>query len=440
MMNYPSRRMTFSARALVAALFFLWLAVATVAAPKNVILMIGDGMGPVIVSATGAYLYGNDYHAFGGQKKLTMETLAGHYYATTYSTSGKGYDFTWQGGSKEYPKAAPTDSAASATALATGVKTYNGAIDVDGKQQPLVSIAALARQAGMKVGVITSVFFFDATPACFAAHNTGRGNAIPITHEMLMVSQPDVLMGAGNPNSAEPAKAFTNISKEDWTAVTTGQTPYQLVQDRADFQALIAKPATGKVLGLFRNTYALKACNADGKSADPTLPTLTEMTQGTLNALANPTGFFLMVEGGAIDKNAHPNNLDATIGETIAFDDAIAATLQWIAAHGGWNENLLIITADHDTGYLNSVKPTAAGQLPTAAGQLPTVVWGTEGKWGNHTNRMVDVFCMGAGSDRFAAYALTVNDFEHGLTSVVDNTAIFQVMNAALPTPTNAVK
>jgi alkaline phosphatase len=212
------------------------------------------------------------------------------------------------------------------------------------------------------------------------------------------------------------------------------------VQDRADFQALIAKPATGKVLGLFRNTYALKACNADGKSADPTLPTLTEMTQGTLNALANPTGFFLMVEGGAIDKNAHPNNLDATIGETIAFDDAIAATLQWIAAHGGWNENLLIITADHDTGYLNSVKPTAAGQLPTAAGQLPTVVWGTEGKWGNHTNRMVDVFCMGAGSDRFAAYALTVNDFEHGLTSVVDNTAIFQVMNAALPTPTNAVK
>jgi alkaline phosphatase len=406
------------------------LALATVlaAAPRNIILMIGDGMGPMIVTATGAYLYGTDYRAFGGTKRLAMETLAGHYFATTYSTSGQGYDSTWNGGAKDYPKSAATDSAAAGTALATGVKTYNGAIAVDGGQRPLVAITELARQAGLKTGVITSVPFFDATPACFAAHNGGRGNATAISHEMLLVTQPDVLMGAGNPDSAPADKAFANIRKEDWEAIKARTTPYQLVQDRAEFQALSTTPAPGKLLGLFRSPSPLKACNADRKSADPLLPTLAEMTRASLTTLANPTGFFLMVEGGAIDKNAHPNNLDATIGETVAFDEAITATLQWIAAHGGWAETLLIITADHDTGYLNSVKVTAAGQLPTVA-------WGTDGKWGGHTNRLVPVYCMGSGSERFAAYALRLQDCEQGLVSVVDNTSVFQVMKAALPAP-----
>ena len=72
-----------------------------------------------------------------------------------------------------------------------------------------------------------------------------------------MVTQPDVLMGGGNPDSAAPAQAYGAISKEDWEAIKAGQTPYQLVQTRADFQGLIDHPAGGKVLGLFRNSYAL---------------------------------------------------------------------------------------------------------------------------------------------------------------------------------------
>lgn len=401
------------------------MAVVLWAAPRNVILMIGDGMGPDIVTAAGAYQYGADYHAFGGAKLLTMETLKNYYYAMTFSLSGTGYDFTWNNGDKEYPKNNTTDSAAAGTALATGVKTYNGAIAVDLHKQPLVAITALARQAGLKIGVITSVPFYDATPACFAAHNEGRGNATAISHEMLMVTQPDVLMGGGDPDSAAADQTYTNISKEDWTAIKTGKTPYQLVQERADFQALIAKPATGKVLGLFRNSYALTARNADGKSADAKLPTLAEMTLVSLGALDNPKGFFLMVEGGAIDKNAHPNNLDATVGETLAFDEAIAVTINWITNHGGWEQNLLIITADHDTGYLNNVKPVAAGKLPT-------VSWGTNGSWGNHTNRPVPVYCQGSGSERFANYGLHTQDFERGLINVVNNTDIFQVMKNAL--------
>jgi alkaline phosphatase len=404
----------------------LLLASALWAGPKNIILMIGDGMGPDIVAATSAYVYGADAAEFGGAKKLALQTLARHYYATTFSTNGTGYDFTWDGGKATYPLAGSTDSAASATALATGQKTYNGAIAVDDKGRPLVAITELARKMGLKTGVITSVLLFDATPAAFGAHNPGRGNATAISHEMFTVTQPDVLMGAGNPDAAAPDKAYANIMKDDWEAIKAGKTPWTLVQERADFTALIDKPATGKLLGLFRNSYALKARNADGKAADPALPTLAEMTKASLSTLANPRGFFLMVEGGAIDKHAHPNNLNATVGETIDFNDAVAATLEWIAGHGGWDDNLLIITADHDTGYLNSVKPTAAGQLPT-------VKWGLTGMWGGHTNRMVDVYTQGAGSERFAAYALTANDFLRGHATVVDNTAIFYVMKAALP-------
>lgn len=353
------------------------VSVASCAAPVNVILMIGDGMGSDIITAAGAYRFGAAYHAFGGDQRLVLETLPGPYYCTTFSTNGAGYDFTWENGSRDYPKKGAADSAAAATALATGVKSYNGAIAVDTHGRPLVSLTALAQQAGMKVGIITSVPFFDATPAAFGAHTAGRGNAKEITHEMLMVTQPDVLMGGGNPDSAAPEQAFGAISEEDWEAIKAGRTPYRLVQDRADFQALIAQPTGEKVLGLFRNSYALTARNADGKSADPKLPTLAEMTAASLSVLANPQGFFLMVEGGAIDKLAHPNNLDATVGETLAFDEAVAAALEWIAAHGGWEENLLIVTADHDTGYLNNVQPTAAGQLPT-------VTWGT-GKAGAAT-------------------------------------------------------
>ncbi len=403
------------------------------AAPVNVILMIGDGMGPDLVTAAGAYRYGDAYHAFGGEQRLAMETLTGRYYATTFSTGGAGYDFTWEGGSREYPKKKATDSAAAGTALATGVKTYDGAIAVDGHSRPLVQITTLAREAGMKTGIVTSVPFYDATPAAFGAHNPSRGNVAAIAREMLMVTQPDVLMGAGNPDSTPAAPAYNVISKEDWEALKQGRTPYRLVQDRADFQNLIAHPAEGKVLGLFRNASALVARKADGKSADPALPTLAEMTLASLSVLANPQGFFLMVEGGAIDKQAHSDNLDATLGEVLAFDEAVAAALEWIAAHGGWNENLLIITADHDTGYLNSVKPTAAGQLPEA-------VWGTGGGWGGHTNRLVPVYCQGKGSEAFGRSVLRAIDFERGLVSVVDNTAVFSVMREALPllTPVTA--
>ena len=406
----------------------LLLALAVGAAPKHVILMIGDGMGPDIVAAAGAYKFGPAYHRFGGEKRLSLELPSNHRYVMTYSADGKGYDFTWAGGDANYPTTHATDSAAAATALATGVKTFDRGIGVDVRRNPLINVVQRVQQAGGKTGVITSVPFDHATPAGFAAHNPNRDDYTGLGHEMIFVTRPTVLMGAGNPDAAtDPAKAYQYLTREDWDAVQGGKTAYKLVQSREEFKQLATVPPTGPVLGLFRNQNCLVYRNADGAAADPALPTLAEMTAGTLHCLESDN-FFLMVEGGAIDWCAHADDLNGTIGETLAFDDAVNVVLQWIAAHGGWEENLLLITADHDTGYLHDVKPAAAGALPT-------ISWGTTGKWTSHANRLVDLYYQGNGSEQLAAVTLTTTDFERGKVEVVDNTAIGNLLNAVFSKP-----
>lgn len=419
-----SQNSRMSLRVLLLALCALLLS-AAFAAPKNVIIMIGDGMGPDSVYAAGAYQFGQDYHVFGGKEKMTMETLSNSLYATTYSSEGHGYDFTWDRGNPDYVKTHATDSAAAATALATGVKTYNAAIGVDPQRKPLANMVEMAKKRGMKAGVISTVPFSHATPAGFAAHSVGRDSYTAITHDMLFNTQPDVIMGAGHPDGAQAGKEYEYITREDWNALRGGETPYALIQDRVEFQRLATEPRVGKIFGAFRNHFSMKYCNADRAAADPNLPTLAEMAAGTLQVLDNPKGFFVMIEGGAIDWCNHADDLNGSIGETLAFDETVDTVLKWIAAHGGWEQNLLIITADHDTGYMKSVQHTAKGQLPL-------VKWGPEGKWTSHTNRLVPVFYQGAGAELLTQAAKVADDFERGQIKYVDNTDIFKAMNAAL--------
>ncbi|HEX2948574.1 MAG TPA: alkaline phosphatase, partial [Armatimonadota bacterium] len=273
------------------ALSTLLLVVASFAAPKNIIIMIGDGMGPDIVAAAGAYKYGTAYHQFGGDKYLTLETLANHRYVTTFSNEGKGYDFTWADGDRNYPMKGATDSAAAATALATGVKTYNKGIGVDPQKQPLINELQVAQRQGRKTGVITTVPFSHATPAGFSVHNPERDDYQGIAHELFFTIKPDVVMGAGNPDAVKDAtKAYQYISKEDWDTIKSGKSAYTLVQSREEFQKLATTPSTTPVLGAFRNQSNLAYCKADRQSADPALPTLAEMADGTLNCLDGNNG------------------------------------------------------------------------------------------------------------------------------------------------------
>jgi len=417
------------------------------AAPKNIILMIGDGMGPDQVWAAGAYLWGKEYHKFGGSKKLMLETLTNHYYVTTYPISGS-YDPTWAGGNPEYPWKRSTDSAAAGTAMSCGSKTYFGAVGIgtvkitgaNGKtvdvQKSLTSIQQYAQRAGMKTGVVTTMTICNATPATFIAHISSRGIFQAITHEALTETKPDVIMGAGNPDLAPndiPGRPdltqklikYQYIAKEDWDAVKEGRSDYTLTETRQDFIKLATTPAKGRVLGVFRDYSIIPPRNADGKGASPEIPTLAEMARGALATLDNPKGFFVMIEGGAIDERGHVSDLDGIIGETLGFDESVEVVLDWIAKHGGWEQNLLIITADHETGYLHGV-------IPVAPKELPVVIWGTDGVMAGHTNRLVDLYSQGTGAEAFTQYTKDIVDFERGKVKIINNTDIFKVMKAAL--------
>jgi alkaline phosphatase len=286
---------------------------------QNVILLIGDGMGTA--HRTAARLY-----SVGREGELAMDTLPIAGMARTWST-----------------ESVVTDSAAAGTALATGVKTYNKAIAVDQAGNPVQTILEKAQEAGKSVGLLTTVQLADATPAVFAAHNADRDDHLGITLDMLDHNV-DVLLGGGEdyflpvgtpgcyPDDGDRTDNRNLIDE----AIAKG---YEHVCNEADFNA-VDPSATDKLLGTF----------ADYGMTRPYAPSLTEMTAKALAILSkNPKGFFLMVEGGQIDWAAHINDALNTLGDTLGFDQAVKAALDFQAEHP---DTLVIVTADHSTGGL----------------------------------------------------------------------------------------
>ncbi len=171
--------------------------------PKNIIIMISDGCGYNHIQATDLYQNGE----FESQKyeqfpvKLFMSTYPAvadwndkvFFPTRPYSSVDAWSDF-------RYVLQDPTCSSASGTAIATGVKTYNGALGKDLNKQNLKNLTELAKEKGKAAGVITSVEWSHATPACFVAHNESRENYEQIAKEMLLDSKLDVIMGCGHPN------------------------------------------------------------------------------------------------------------------------------------------------------------------------------------------------------------------------------------------------
>ena len=177
-------------------------------------------------------------------------------------------------------------------------------------------------------------------------------------------------------------------------------------------------------------------------------PTLNDLTKASLDVLGkDPDGFWLMVEGGDIDWSAHDNNLDNLIGTVNDFDKSVKSVTDWIQGHGGWENNLLIVTADHDhyltlnpnypqllasqgaEALTNASKPSEAGQF---WGSDPTVKYG----WGNHSNRPVPVYYQGAGAEYLdQSIGMGYNSYGYdvpGLPGLVDQSQIYQAMYRSL--------
>ncbi len=231
-----------------------------------------------------------------------------------------------------------TDSAAAGTALACGFKTNSGVISMDpSKTREYKTVAEVAREKGMKVGLVSSVSIDHATPACFYAHQPTRKNYHEIGLE-LAESDFDYFAGGGLKKPVSPDGAVDAYK----VAIEKGFTVTRTLEE---FTAL--EPGTGKV---FAVSPELDPDMALEYSIDNQPLTLEDFTQKGIELLDGPEGFFMMVEGGKIDWACHANDAVAAIKDTLAFDDAVAVALDFAMEHP--DETLVVVTGDHECGGL----------------------------------------------------------------------------------------
>lgn len=288
---------------------------------KYVFLLIGDGMALPQINAAEVYLQAVN-EGKPGLQKLHLTQLPAQGLTTTYSAN-----------------AFITDSAAAATALACGYKTNSGVIAMDPtKKKTFKTIAEMAKESGMKVGIVSSVSIDHATPACFYAHEPTRKNYYEIDMA-LANSNFDYFAGGGLKKPTGPKKdkeSAYEVARENGFTVT---------RTVEAFRAL--KPGMGKV---FAVSPALDGDKALDYEIDGQPISLADFTAKGIELLDNSHGFFMMVEGGKIDWACHANDAASAIRDTLAFDDVVAEALAFAEKHP--NETLIVVTGDHECGGL----------------------------------------------------------------------------------------
>lgn len=237
-----------------------------------------------------------------------------------------------------------TDSSAAGTALATGSKTYNGAIGMDDQKQPLQSVAAQAKAAGKKVGVATSVSVDHATPAAFYAHQPDRDMYYEIATDLPKAGF-DFYAGGGflkpttTADKKEAPSIFPIIEAAGYT-VARGLQEYQAKAAEAGKMVLIQKEGSAPDC----LPYAIDRQEGDLSLAEITQSAIDFLTKG------KDKGFFLMVEGGKIDWACHGNDAATVFHEVVDMDNAIRVAYEFYKKHP--KETLIVVTADHETGGL----------------------------------------------------------------------------------------
>ena len=284
--------------------------------PKYVFLFIGDGM------STPQRMIADEFSRKLGNGQLAINTLPFH--ATTRTCSANSL---------------VTDSAAAATAIACGERTDNHMIGMNPKGKKLVSLAEVARDKGKKIGIVTSVTINHATPAGFYGHRKSRSEMYAIGLD-LIASKFDYFGGGG---VAKHNDQKSPLYKGDIYDLAK-KAGYKVIGTRKELLAL--KPGDGKVLAYGVKDTILPFA-IDRK--DQSVATLAEFTAKGIEMLQDgPKGFFMMVEGGAIDYAGHANDAATNLREVLAFDDAVKVALKFMEKHP--DETLIVVTGDHETG------------------------------------------------------------------------------------------
>ncbi len=334
---------------------------------KNVILMIGDGMGPNQVKAGEAFNEG----------KLTMQKFPYSVNVETRSVSSS-----------------VTDSAAAATALATGVRTWNNRVGISPKDEQLETIVDIAARLGKRTGVITTEELYGATPMGFSSHNKSRSAKEELLTEAALTSNVNLFL------------SYTYAEENILTS--NGYTRIDNPQDISE--------ATGdKLCGSYNiNAYA------PSMTVQESVVALDGLVVEALEYLSkDEDGFFLMTEGAHIDHGGHNNDFAYMISELMAFDMAVAAVLEWAKDR---DDTVVIVTADHETGGLELAKGINKENMFNHGGFEN----GGYYQWTTKNHTATDVLCFINGAKiNFKKYS-----FEN--RKRIANTDIFKIMKSLI--------
>ncbi|MBD3278399.1 MAG: hypothetical protein GF388_08870 [Candidatus Aegiribacteria sp.] len=362
-----------------------------------------------------------------------------------------------------------TDSASAATAMATGRKTEAGNISWAAGDSPngvLRTISEYASDAcGYSVGLISTVPFSHATPACFVAHNTSRDNyytgfegytGMGISEEIVQITKPQLIIGSGHPrwNNREWNTAEGHISRSLYTSLAEGGTAYVFAERVSGVSGIASiqdsledlDPDTHRFFGLFGgqgSNFEPPVPSDDGSAsvvpATEENPLLAEATVAALDFLTrDDEGFFLLVEQGDIDWANHNNNYEWLIGTMWDLEETVLAILDYVGEDPGmnWDNTLLIVTSDHSNSYmrLNPASPLGRGELPEMEGEDPDHFYaGSQVSFGcmEHTNELVSVSVKGPEQVMHHIESLAGTRPAPGC-GLLDNTHLHDIMMSAL--------
>lgn len=317
---------------------------------KNVIFMIGDGMGVAQLTAT---------QIAQGYEPLAMERAEYVGLQKTYSSNNR-----------------ITDSAAAGTALSTGYKTKNGMIGVTPDSLPKPTILELSEQAGMATGLIATYPVTHATPAAFMSHSVHRKLQDDIALYYLE-NEVDVIIGGGSKRfdkREDGRNLFDELGAKGYTVGSTLEDIKDI--NKGNVIVTLAEDSMNSIL--------------DGREKS-FLPDATAKALEILTNNSNGEGFFLMVEASQIDGWGHGHNIEGVITETKDFDNAVKVAFDYADKHPG---TLVVITADHATGGLTIINGNRTFDLYD---HKVDYAWTT----GGHTGEMVPILSYGAGAEHF---------------------------------------
>ncbi|QSQ24543.1 alkaline phosphatase [Pyxidicoccus parkwayensis] len=308
------------------------------AVPRNVVLLVGDGMGS---------------SHFAAAKLLRGDAFAAGRFPVTGVVSTRS------------ASSVVTDSAAAATAMATGTKANNKSLGVDPQGHPVTTLVELAARQGRATGLVTTSFFCDATPAAFAVHTARREQVTDIVHQLLE-SEVDLIAGGGAElfGTEGLPSLSTAAAEHGWSLVT-------------EPSALASAPAK-KALAVFPSQK---------NAADMPGARLPDLARWALERLStDPDGFFLLLEHEGTDSASHENSAEDLKNSLRSFDETVGIVADFARQRG---DTLVLVVGDHETGGLRVLADGAGGVA---------LEFGSNA----HTGSLVPLFALGPGSERFS--------------------------------------